>query len=321
MSFGLASKWTLIEDNLFAIESADNRDNQLATNDAFSEKWKAFSREQIEDQEKLFEFQKEWFLELYGYESEVALEEHLGNCEVILDAGCGLGYKAAWFAKLAPHATVIAIDYSDAVIVAHDRYKKEYPNVVFAKGDIANTQLGNETVSFSVCDQVIMHTENPRETLNELARITKSNGKVLCYWYRKKALPRELLDDYFRANTAKLSSEKHWKLSEEVLALGKMLSELKVEATFPDLPSLGIKGGNMNLQRFIYWNFIKCFWNEELGYATSLSTNFDWYSPVNAKRFSKDEVFADLKTASLEVDFFHDEEACYSGRFVKSRNV
>lgn len=48
----------------------------------------------------------------------------------------------------------------------------------------------------------------------------------------------------------------------------------------------------------IYWNFIKCFWNEELGYDTSVATNFDWYSPSNAKRYSE-------------------EEACYSGRFLK----
>ena len=74
----------------------------------------------------------------------------------------------------------------------------------------------------------------------------------------------------------------------------------------------------MDLQRFIYWNFIKCFWNEELGYTASLSTNFDWYSPVNAKRFSREEVKADLAAAALAIDFFHEEEACYSGRFVKA---
>ncbi len=74
----------------------------------------------------------------------------------------------------------------------------------------------------------------------------------------------------------------------------------------------------MSLQRFIYWNFIKCFWNENLGYVTSLSTNFDWYSPVNAKRFSKNEVAEDIKAASLKEKFFHEEESCYSGRFVKS---
>ena len=80
---------------------------------------------------------------------------------------------------------------------------------------------------------------------------------------------------------------------------------------------LGIVGGKMSLQRFIYWNFIKCFWNENLGYATSLSANFDWYSPVNAKRFSKKEVFENIKSASLKEIFFHEEESCYSGRFKK----
>jgi hypothetical protein len=69
----------------------------------------------------------------------------------------------------------------------------------------------------------------------------------------------------------------------------------------------------------IYWNFIKCFWSKELGYATSLSTNYDWYSPVNAKRFSKDEVYKDLKQAKLIKKIFHEEEACFSGRFVKQK--
>jgi hypothetical protein len=96
-----------------------------------------------------------------------------------------------------------------------------------------------------------------------------------------------------------------------------MLSELDIQADFPDVPSLGIVGGKMDLQRFIYWNFIKCFWNEELGYATSLSTNFDWYSPVNAKRFSLDEVSADVQAAGLTKTFFNEEESCFSGRFVK----
>ena len=106
-------------------------------------------------------------------------------------------------------------------------------------------------------------------------------------------------------------------MSREVLSLGKMLSELDIQADFPDLPCLGIVGGKMDLQRFIYWNFIKCFWNDELGYATSLSTNFDWYSPANAKRFSLEEINSDVASASLKEIFLHAEEACYSGRFVK----
>ena len=77
----------------------------------------------------------------------------------------------------------------------------------------------------------------------------------------------------------------------------------------------------MDLQRFIYWNFIKCFWNEELGYSTSLSTNFDWYSPVNAKRFSELDIKVDLEKARLRKLFWHEEEACFSDDLVRYNDV
>jgi len=313
----LFENWKEVDHQLFVIEAADIAKNQQQTNDVFSTKWTSFSSEKGAEQEKFFEFQKEWFLELYGFKTESDLASHLKSCKVILDAGCGLGYKAAWFSSLAPKSTVIGIDYSSAVTVAHRKYKGIYNNLVFARGDIVSTQLRDNVIDFTVCDQVIMHTENPRDTLKELSRITSPKGEVCCYWYRKKALPRELLDDHFRANTTKFTNEELWQLSREVLGLGKMLSEMKVVAEFPSVPSLGIEGGKMDLQRFIYWNFIKCFWNDDLGYATSLSTNFDWYSPVNAKRFSKEEVDADLKESGLSPNFFHEEESGYSGRFFK----
>ena len=310
--------WKEIEPSFYIIgETTPINDTQTFTNDAFSKKWKVYSEEEIVEQEKFFEFQKKWFLDLYGFKDESDLAEHLQRFEYILDAGCGLGYKAAWFAELAPTSKVIGIDFSLASYAAHQRYKNEFSNLVFAKGNIASTLLEANSIGFTVCDQVIMHTDNPKNTLSELSRITSGDGEICCYWYRKKALPRELLDDYFRENTSKLSNEELWRLSEEVLELGKMLSNLKVEANFPDVPSLGIVGGKMDLQRFIYWNFIKCFWNEELGYATSLSTNFDWYSPVNAKRFSELEIKDDLENARLRKLFWHEEEACFSGRFIK----
>ena len=51
-----------------------------------------------------------------------------------------LGYKAAWFARLAPDSLVVCMDFSDAIFSATERYQ-DYPNIVFVKGDIANTGL------------------------------------------------------------------------------------------------------------------------------------------------------------------------------------
>jgi hypothetical protein len=44
-------------------------------------------------------------------------------------------------------------------------------------------------------------------------------------------------------------------------------------------------------------------------------TNFDWYSPSNARRFSEKEVRDLVSTNNLIDTFFRIEEACYSGRF------
>ena len=53
--------------------------------------------------------QREWFLDLYGFKDEKHLSDHLQNFEYILDAGCGLGFKAAWFASLSPNSKVIGM--------------------------------------------------------------------------------------------------------------------------------------------------------------------------------------------------------------------
>jgi SAM-dependent methyltransferase len=63
--------------------------------------------------EKLYEMQREWFLPLYGFASEEDFARFLSDKKIILDAGCGLGYKSAWLARLAPDSTVIGIDISD----------------------------------------------------------------------------------------------------------------------------------------------------------------------------------------------------------------
>jgi SAM-dependent methyltransferase len=293
--------------------------SQQQTNEVFSDKWAKYDRS--EEKERLYEFQRSWYLKLYGFESQEALRSYLAPCQVVFDAGCGLGYKAAWFAELAPHALVVGMDFSDAARHAAHNYAN-VPNLVFIQGDIAATGFVDGGVDYASCDQVIMHTESPERTFAELARITNpARGEVACYFYAKKALPRELLDDYFRTQCRKLSREELWAMAEQLTELGKRLSALNVQFDSPDIPELGIKAGRYDIQRFIYWNFLKCFWNPQLGHDTSVITNFDWYSPSNARRFSELEVRAIAAANGLAPTFFHTEEACYSGRFARRASI
>ena len=304
-----------IQKNWIFQDSIDDIDqkNQAQTQEIFSEKWSQF--EQGNKKEEVYSFQKEWFLQLYGFNSEEDLKSFLSTKNTIVDTGCGLGYKAAWFAELAPHAIVIGVDISEAAKIAAKNYK-HLSNLYFYQADIANTGIKENTIDFTICDQVIMHTEDPDATFAHLTSITSKNGVFACYVYRKKALPRELLDDHFRIATHEIPNEQLWEMSSQLTELGKRLSELNITFDSPDIPLLGIKGGKQDLQRFIYWNFIKCFWREDWGKDMSDATNFDWYAPSNAKRYSKEEFINMIEQNNLKIDHFHEEEACYSGRFV-----
>lgn len=296
-------------DNLAIISDSSDHFNQAQTNDSFSEKWVKLNKESSTS--AMEQFQKDWVLTLYGFQTVEGLKLFLADKKVIIDAGCGLGYKSAWLAELAPHATVFGIDFSEAAYVAAQRYR-HLPNLFFFRGDIANLPFKKGTLDFVLCDQVIHHTENPEKTFGHLSSLLSENGKFACYVYAKKAVPRELVDDYFRKATHQLSHQQMWEFSSQLTELGKVLSELNVKFTSPDIPALGIKGGEYDIQRFIYWNFIKCFYRQDWTKQENDACNFDWYSPSNAERYSPEEFKAWAERLNLKINFFRSEEACHT---------
>ena len=126
-----------------------------------------------------------------------------------------------------------------------------------------------------------------------------------------------MLDEHFREYSKNLSAPELWELSDQLTRLGRTLSDLAIEVDIPDMPALGIKGGKMDLQRFIYWNFIKCYWNPEMGFDVSKTINFDWYAPSTAFRYTMDEFTQMLEGSGFVPDFLRSEEACHTGRFHK----
>ena len=307
---------SVITPKFISISSNNQTESQMQTENAFSAKWEKYDYH-ASDFSKMVENQKQWYLELYGFANEAKLKDYLSKCRLVLDAGAGKCYKAAWFAELSPETTVIAADISSSLHDAAEFYA-HLDNLFFVQCDIGNMPFfDNKLFDYISCDQVIHHTKDPYKTFQELARITRTGKEISTYVYRKKALPRELLDEYFREYSKKLQHEELMELSSQLTELGKLLSSVDQEFNFPAIPALGIAGGTMTVQRFIYWNFIKCFWNNELGYHNSLMTNFDWYSPSQAFRYSEEEFKQWLQQENFGETYFHQEEACFSGRFVK----
>ncbi len=306
-----------IKDNLIFIKSKADEANQAQTNSAFSEKWEYTAENAAEkDLDMLAQTMHRNYLSQYGFDSEEALAKFLQTKKVILDAGCGGGIKTAWFAQLAPNSTVIGMDFSEGCMIAAKKYAA-LKNLYFIRGDIADTPFKPGVVDYVNCDQVIHHTENPPKTFAHLTSLIAPNGEFACYVYAKKALPRELLDEYFRTHVHNSTKEQIWELSKQMTQLGKILTDLHINITVPDIPMLQIKGGEYDLQRFLYWNFLKCYWNAELGEEVSNIINFDWWAPSNAYRYSEEEYKKIIADNNLKIIFFHSEEACYSGRFVK----
>lgn len=313
---GLPESLTAVSHNLVVSDISNLPDTQLQTKDAFSKKW-SLSNYESSDFTKALAFQKKWYLSLYGFESEKELALYLRPFKFILDAGSGQGGKAAWFAQLSPSTTIVATDISDSIIAASEYYK-HYDNMVFIQCDIADMSFfPNNYFDYVSCDQVIHHTKIPPKTFKELVRVTRINHDISCYVYRKKALPRELLDDYFREFNKQLTHDDIMELSKQLTELGCILSKIKKVIEFPSIPLLGIEGGKMTVQRFLYWNFIKCYWNKELGKDTSILTNYDWYSPSQAFRYSEQDFRSWIEQENLDEVHFHSEQACYSGRFKK----
>lgn len=193
-----------ITQNYFVLSNDSDDTNQHQVNDSYDFQWKLVN--ETKERDTAWAFQKKWYLELYGFKTEENLANFLQTKKVILDAGCSLGYKAAWFAELAPNSCIIGVDYSDGAMYASKHFK-DIKNLVYVKGDIANTGLNDSVIDYISCDQVLQHTESPKKTLIEFNRIMNNQGELAVYVYRRKALPRELIDTYFRTESIKISTE------------------------------------------------------------------------------------------------------------------
>lgn len=303
------------QDELFRLPHQDQSHTHEQSIKVFSKKWQHHSKTDQTAKDAFIERQIKWHLDLYGFADEDAYRVFLKSKRVILDAGCGQGEKTAWLAQLAPHALVIGMDHADFVAVPARRFK-QIENLVYVQGDIAHTGLADGVVDFILCDQVIHHTEDPAATFAELVRVMSPTGVFACYVYAKKALPRELLDDYFREKSLELDEETLMAFSQQMAKLGKTLDALNAEIQVEDIPLLNIKGGTYSIQRFIYWNFLKCFWNEELGWDNSVLTNYDWYGPSQAFRYSKEAFLEMAERCGVYPEFTRSEPACHTARFV-----
>jgi len=285
------------------------------TQESFSTKWKRIPNFGFEEASR--QFYVNWYLERYGFGDLNTLRVFLADKRNVLDAGTGLGRDALLYGENTT-GQVFALDISESIYLAY-RHVGNLPNVHLLRADLTALPFRKGFFDYVASDQVLHHTPDTEASFRGLTQYLAPGGQIAVYVYRKKGPIREFCDDFLRSHYTQASDEECYTFARAMTLLGKALSDLQIEIEVPeDIPILEIKAGRHNLQRFIYWNIFKCYWNENLDLETNVMTNFDWYHPQYAHRHSSDEVKRWCEETGLEIVQFNVIESGISVRARKS---
>jgi arsenite methyltransferase len=307
----------------YAIENAIPRfvltedPGQAQTQSSFGYKWK--KRDSYGSKGMQAELHA-WLLDRYGFESPEAMRAYFGSRTRILDAGCGAGFAtSAWMAERWNTAggSWVGADISAAIDVARSRLGA-FNATHFVQADILRLPFREASFDTIFCEGVLHHTPSTRRAFEALVPLLVPRGELMIYVYRRKAPLREFADDYVRDLLAEMTPDEAWKALRPLTRLAQALAELETEIEVPeDVPLLGISAGRYDVQRLIYWNVAKLFWNPKLTFEENNHLNFDWYAPRYAHRQTEEEVRRWYEHAGLKVTRFHVHEAGFTVRGVK----
>lgn len=287
--------------------------NVKQTSESFDVKWRRHPRFGFDGSSAVSHYN--WYYEKYHWTKE-EFESFLSAKRLILDAGCGTGHDVALYASMTK-GEVFGIDISGSVDLAYQN-TKSIENVHIIQGDILNLPFKTGLFDFITSEGVLHHTPSTKLALKSLAGCLEERGDIQIYVYKRKAPIREFCDDYIRKYTTGLSQEECWGVCKAITMLGKELSNLKAEIGVPDISVLQIRKGRYDLQRFIYYNFLKCFWNDDFSFEENVMTNFDWYHPKYAHRHTPEEVKEWFRELGLKILIFDVGESGISVRAKKN---
>lgn len=260
------------------------------TAQSFSDKWHkntalAFENTLNPDSETF-----KWIAGRNGFKDENDLRRFLSSKKRILDAGCGNGRVTALLRKYSEPKTteIVGIDLTAADVA--EKNLAGYKNVKFYKKDLLDDLTSLGKFDFIYCQEVLHHTGNARKGFDNLAELLEPRGEIAIYVYKQKAPAREFVDDYIREKIAGMDYESAMKHCRQITELGKALTDQNIKLKIPEVDLLQIKGGEYDLQRFIYHFFAKIFWNYEYSFEDNAVINYDWYHPQDCTRHTIEEV-------------------------------
>ncbi|MBX3321765.1 MAG: class I SAM-dependent methyltransferase [Phycisphaeraceae bacterium] len=276
---------------------------QAATNVTFSDKWRRFKNYGFEQQHQ--QFLSGWFVKKFGLQSADQLPAFYRAFDRILEIGPGSGFNTQFMAQHCP-GSVVSVDISEAAVTTYHNVGS-LPNTHILQADLMAIPCEDNVFDFAIADGVLHHTPNTRNAVEAVYKKVKPGGQFFFYVYRQMGAARRFCDAHLRTHLSPLEPEACYEACEGITELGRELSKLDATITLEKgIPLLGIPPGTHNVQRLLYYNFLKCFWNDAFDWETNNMVNFDWYHPHDAWQHTDDEVRSWLADLGVTQYSFND---------------
>jgi len=133
------------------------------------------AKEDLDDFIKKLELQA---LETAEERIPLYLDVGLKEAGLTLDVGCGSGIVTRDIARLTK-GKIIGIDGSNDLIKVARSILKDYKNVELCVGGAERLPFNDNTFDIVTCNLLLMWVDNPQKVVNEMARVTKTGGRVL----------------------------------------------------------------------------------------------------------------------------------------------
>jgi len=273
------------------------RPNKKTTFNFFNYKWSRVPQWGKETDD----IYRKWYFVRYGLGSMSGLKKFLTNKEYILEAGCGLARDSKMFAEVNSKAYIVAVDQSSEALKVASKELRKFKNCSVVRGDITNF-LYDHKFDFISCDQVVHHTPQPGKTIKHLFEQLNKGGIINFSLCKKKNDMRDLADDLIMKNAESMKPEDLWKFSEVVTKFAKALYDLEIK---------NVKFGDRkyeNIQRFVHDNLFRAWYNPNIPFQLSVSSNYDWFSenPRFSAKEVKDNVLKGINGSKL-LRFYEDD--------------
>lgn len=275
---------------------------QSKTNATFSDKWRRFKTYGLDAAHQDFLFG--WYCKKLDLPDIDALKQFYAGKRRVLEVGPGSGFNTKFIAENCP-GEVFALDVSDAALTTHEN-TRHLGNCTVVQADLMLSPFPDDHFDCIIADGVLHHTPDTRAAVHALYRKLAPGGQFFFYVYRQMGAARTFTDQHVRQAFTQLSPEDCYKACEGLTDLGRELAKLEAKITLDKaIPALGIPAGTHDVQRLLYYNFIKCFWNDAFDYETNNMVNFDWYHPHNAWQHTQAEVEGWLRELGVRDYAFH----------------